>query len=120
MINIESINRQRGKISITLSVRPFDNFNFNHKIAVSTVDVLKILEEKRIKVLECIEEGFILNRREKTCKSTWVFKTPYNSKKKIKNNKKALDKSVEDVIIITEPKDLEEIKDLEDTKKTEE
>ena len=120
MINVESINKQHGKVAVTLSVQPFDNFNFNHRITVSTADVVKILEEKRIKVLECIEEGFILNRREKTCRSTWVFKTPHSSKKKSRNTKKTLDKPVEDVIIVTEPKDLEEIKDPEAAKQLEE
>lgn len=108
MINVESIDKQHGKVTITISVPPFDNFNFNNRIAVKTSDVVKILEEKGIKILECIEEGFILNRREKTCRSTWTFKTPYFSKKKSKNIKKELDKPVEDVIIVEEQKETEE------------
>ena len=108
MINVESIEKQNGKVTVTISVPPFDNFTFNNKITVTTSDVAHILAEKRIKVLECIEEGFILNRREKTCKSTWVFRAPSQPKKRSKNIKKELDKTTEDVIIVEEQKELEE------------
>tara|TARA_Y100001938_G_C8063156_1_gene418594 strand:+ start:786 stop:1115 length:330 start_codon:yes stop_codon:yes gene_type:complete len=109
MINVESINRENGKVTITVSVLPFDNFNHNKKISVTTSDIEKILKEKRIKFSSCIQEGHILNRRKKTCRSTWVFEVPRSSKrKKSRNSKKTLDKSVEDVIIIEEQKEQEE------------
>ena len=109
MINIESINRENGKITITVSVLPFDNFSHNKKISVTTSDIEKILKEKRIKFSSCIQEGYILNRREKTCRSTWVFETPKSSRrKKSRNSEKTLDKPVEDVIIIEEQKEQEE------------
>ena len=120
MINVESIEREHGKIIVTLSVQPFDNFNYNHRLTVSTSDVENILREKRIRYASCIQEGHILNRREKTCRSTWIFEAPSSTRKRSKKSKKTLDKPVEDVIIVTEPKDLEEIKDLEETKQLEE
>ena len=74
-----------GKIYVYMSVEEWNEPRFP-KILIETVDLLKILEEKKIKVGACIQTAKIKNSRSHTSQATWIFekKTVDKPKKQVK------------------------------------
>ena len=72
------------KIYVYMSVEEWNEPRFP-KILIETVDLLKILEEKKIKVGNCVKPVTIKNWRSHTSKATWIFekKTVDKPKKQV-------------------------------------
>ena len=118
MINIDSITRKDGKIYVSVSLTLYSHSHFRNHISCDTAALQSLLKEKKVAHGKCVQEKYLLNRREKTCSGTWIFeeikKTHPEAPKKStqsrrsKKREKTLDKSSEDVIIDSRDKTFEE------------
>jgi len=75
-----------NKVYVYVSVEEWNEPRFP-KILIETTDLLKLLEEKKIKVGACLQSSKIKNTRSHTSQATWVFE------------KKSVDKPKKQVIL---------------------
>ena len=75
-----------NKVYVYVSVEEWNEPRFP-KILIETTDLLKLLEEKKIKVGACLQSPKIKNTRSHTSQATWIFQ------------KKSVDKPKKQVIL---------------------
>lgn len=104
------INQTKETVSVKIEVKKLHKKRNNIKVKISTKHILKILQEKKIKVGECIQSPPMVTNKgsDSLLVGEWIFKAPeklIRSRKKVKKVEKILDKSSEHVIIEVEKKE---------------
>jgi len=80
MINT-SIETDGDSIRVTVTLkRRLSTPEFTTLTTCKTADVIKILEEKKIKTGKCAQSTRLCNNRDNTCSGTWVFEKPKRKK----------------------------------------
>jgi len=77
---------ENDKIYVYVSIEEWNEPRFA-KVRLETINILELLEEKKIKVGQCVQHSTIKNWRPRTSKGTWIFE------------KKIVDKSKKQVIL---------------------
>jgi hypothetical protein len=113
------IEQTKETVSVKVEVKKLHKKRNNTKVKISTKHVLKYLEEKSIKVGECIQSPpMVTNKGNKNqLVGEWVFrklKKPARYRKKPKKVEKILDKSPKDVIIEVEKKETPILSETQD------
>jgi len=76
MIKITNIETEKDEIHVSVELEAYNKHSFKQVVICLEPDVVKILEEKKVKVGKCTQSVRLSNTREKNRTGVYIFKKP--------------------------------------------